>query len=140
MFGPARPNVESQQRPEVRVRQPCRHRVRSVFSAIVAAVSLNGCASVSVETQHAREERPFFQQEQETEIHGRKNWLDYLVEADPGTFRVKTAADYQEHPPAVIAVLPFGDLGDANFTSDKIPITFRNKEEQEHWAWTDAQR
>jgi len=95
---------------------------------------------VSVEAQHAREERPFFQQEQETEIHGRKNWLDYLVETDPGTFRVETAAGYEEHPPAVIAVLPFGDLGDANFTIDKIPITFRNKEEQEHWAWTDAQR
>ncbi len=140
MLRPERPNVESQQRPEVRVGQPHPHRVQCVFRAILAAFSLTGCASVSVETQHAREDRPFFQQEQETEIHGRKNWLDYLVEADPGTFRVETAADYQEHPPAVIAVLPFGDLGDANFTIDKIPITFRNKEEQEHWAWTDAQR
>jgi hypothetical protein len=122
------------------VRQPRRHRVWSLFNALVAAVFLTGCASVSLQTQHAREERPFFQPEQETEIHGRKNWLDYLIEADPGTFRVETAADYQEHPPAVIAVLPFGDEGDANFTIDKIPITFRNKEEQEHWAWTDAQR
>ena len=86
MLGPERPNVESQQRPEVLVGQPRRHRVRCVFNATVAAVSLTGCASVSLETQHAREERPFFQQEQETEIHGRKNWLDYLVEADPGPF------------------------------------------------------
>jgi hypothetical protein len=120
--------------------QPRRRQVRQALIAIVATVSLTSCASVSLQTQNAREERPFFQQEQETEIHGRKNWLDYLVEADPGTFQVETASDYQERPPAVLAVLPFGDVGDANFTIDKIPITFRNKEQQERWAWTDAQR
>jgi Putative bacterial lipoprotein (DUF799) len=120
--------------------QPRRHQVRQALIAIVATVSLTGCASVSLQTQNAREERPFFQQEQEAEIHGRKNWLDYLVEADPGTFQVETASDYQERPPAVLAVLPFGDVGDTNFTIDKIPITFRNKEQQERWAWTDAQR
>jgi hypothetical protein len=122
------------------VRQPRCYQVRCVFSAIVAAVSLTCCTSVSLQTQQAREERPFFQPEQETEIHGRKNWFDYLIEADPGTFRVETLADYRERPPAVIAVLPFGDEGEANFTIDKIPITFRNKKEQDHWAWTDAQR
>jgi hypothetical protein len=120
--------------------QPRRRQVRQALLAIVAAVSITGCASVPLQTQNAREERPFFQQEQETEIHGRKNWLDYLVEADPGTFQVETASDYQYRPPAVLAVLPFGDVGEANFTIDKIPITFRNKEQQERWAWTDAQR
>jgi len=49
-------------------------------------------------------------------------------------------SDYEAHPPAVIAVLPFVDVGDANFTIDKIPITRRNVEEQKQWAWTDAQR
>ena len=133
-------NIESQQRPEVCVRQPRRNLVRSVLVVIVTAVTSTGCASQWLLTQSDREERPFFQPEKETEIHGRKNWLDYLVEADPGTFRVETAGDYQEHPPAVIAVLPFGDKADGNFTIDKIPITFRNKEQQEQWAWTDAQR
>src|SRR5215469_3749145 len=109
MFRPERPSTGSQQWLEVRVRQPRRLRLGCVFNAIVAAVSLTGCASVSFQTRDGREERPFFQPEQETEIHGRKNWLDYLIEADPGTFRVDTAADYQAHPPAVIAVLPFGD-------------------------------
>jgi hypothetical protein len=93
-----------------------------------------------LQTRNAREERPFFQQEQETQIHGRKNWLDYLVETDPGTFEVETASDYEAHAPAILAVLPFGDKGDANFTIDKIPITRRNEEEQRQWAWTDAQR
>jgi hypothetical protein len=120
--------------------QPRRLQVRHALIALVVGLSLAGCASVSVQTQNAREERPFFQQEKETEIHGRKNWLDYLVETDPGTFQVETASDYQERPPTVIAVLPFGDVGDANFTIDKIPITRRDEEEQKQWAWTDAQR
>jgi Putative bacterial lipoprotein (DUF799) len=120
--------------------QPRCLQIRHALIALVVAISLTGCASVSFQTQNAREERPFFQQEQETEIHGRKNWLDYLVENDPGKFEVETASDYEAHPPAVIAVLPFGDVGDANFTIDKIPITRRNEEEQKQWAWTDAQR
>src|SRR5260370_8588481 len=104
--------------------QPRRRQVRQALIAIVATVSLTSCASVSLQTQNAREERPFFQQEQETEIHGRKNWLDYLVEADPGTFQVDTASDYQERPPAVLSVLPFRDVRDPPFTLAKIPITF----------------
>ncbi len=40
----------------------------------------------------------------------------------------------------MIAVLPFADDGTGNFKIDKIPVTFRGKEEQDNWAWTDAQR
>ena len=87
-----------------------------------------------------REQRPFFQAEQGAETHGRKNWLDRMIEVDPGKLRVEMASDYQEHPPAVIAVMPFADEGPANFTVDKIPVTFRNEQEQNDWAWTDAQR
>jgi protein-S-isoprenylcysteine O-methyltransferase Ste14 len=76
--------------------------VRHGVIAIVVAISLTGCASVSFETRNAREERPFFQREQETEIHGRKNWLDYLVETDPGTFEVETAWTAME-----FSVVPF---------------------------------
>jgi hypothetical protein len=37
-------------------------------------------------------------------------------------------------------VMPFCDEGNANFTVDKIPITFRSKNDQDKWTWTDAQR
>ena len=49
-------------------------------------VSLSGCASQSIE---AREQRPFFQEERATETHGRKNWIDRLIEADPGKLKVE---------------------------------------------------
>jgi hypothetical protein len=119
----------------------------SPFSSVVAGAAallliptffLSGCASSA--SSEAREERPFFQAELETETHGRKNWLDRIVEADPGTLKVDMASDYDQHPPAVIAVMPFCDEGSGNFTVDRIPITFRNHKEQEQWAWTDAQR
>src|ERR1039457_696736 len=98
---------------------------------------MSGCASENLE---ARDERPFFQEERATETHGRKNWIDRLIEADLGQLKVEMASDYQDHPPAEIAVMPFCDKGNANFTVDKIPITFRDKDEQDQWAWTDAQR
>ena len=50
------------------------------------------------------------------------------------------ASDYQERAPTVIAVMPFCDKGSANFTVDKVPVTFRNEQEQHKWAWTDSQR
>ena len=104
---------------------------------------LSGCAASSQQLQEERqlrEERPFYQFEAESDTHGRKNWLDRLVEADPGKLNVEMASDYQEHPPAVVAVMPFCDEGSGNFIVDKLPITFRNSRQQEQWAWTDAQR
>ena len=71
--------------------------------------------------------------------HGRKNWLDHLIEVDPGSLAVEMASDYQERAPTVIAVMPFCDKGSANFTVDKVPVTFRNEQEQHKWAWTDSQ-
>jgi hypothetical protein len=81
----------------------------------------------------------FFRQEYRVEAHGRKTLFDHLVELDPGTFDVIIASDYHQHPPARIAVLPFIDMGSANFVVNKIPLTFRNKEERSNWAWTYAQ-
>jgi hypothetical protein len=37
-------------------------------------------------------------------------------------------------------VLPFTDRGSANFVVDKIPLTFRKRQQRASWAWTDAQR
>jgi hypothetical protein len=99
--------------------------------------AMAGCASQSPQ---AREQRPFYQEELATDTHGRKNWFDRLIEVDPGKLQVDMASDYDDHPPAVIAVMPFCDEGNANFTVDKIPVTFRDKDEQDQWAWTDAQR
>jgi hypothetical protein len=101
----------------------------AVFSFLLA-----GCAT------NANEERPFFQQEQETEAHGRKTLFDHVVEIDPGSFDVSVAPDYLNEAPARIAVLPFSDVGSANFVVDKVPLTHRNQQERESWAWTDAQR
>lgn len=107
---------------------------------VLASLGVSGCATQNPETNLAREQRPFFQEERELDTHGRKNWLDRMVEADPGKLRVEMASDYQDRAPAVIAVMPFGDHGSANFTVDKIPVTFRNQQEQDKWSWTDAQR
>jgi hypothetical protein len=37
-------------------------------------------------------------------------------------------------------VLPFADIGSANFVVDKIALTHRSKRERANWAWTDSQR
>jgi hypothetical protein len=37
-------------------------------------------------------------------------------------------------------VLPFADIGSANFVVDKIALTHRSKIERANWAWTDSQR
>ena len=108
--------------------------------SFMSTASLGGCSAQDPQVLAAREQRPFFQAEQATETHGRKNWFDRLVEVDPGKLQVEMAVDYQDHPPAVIAVMPFADEGPANFTVDKIPVSFRNQKEQDNWAWTDAQR
>ncbi|HKD67325.1 MAG TPA: hypothetical protein VKB84_10830 [Candidatus Binataceae bacterium] len=100
-----------------------------------AATLLTGCAS-----RNNFEERPFFQQEYELESHGRKTWFDRLVEFDPGRFHVDVARDFNSNPPARIAVLPFTDQGSANYVVDKIPLTFRTKQQRYDWSWTDAQR
>ena len=99
--------------------------------------ALAGC---STGTPDSVENRPFFQKEQATETHGRKTWFDHVVEFDPGGLSVDVAPDYDQHPPAVIAVMPFTDRGSAQYTVDKIPLTFRNEAQRNEWAWTDAQR
>lgn len=101
---------------------------------ILLVVCAAGCAT------RTAEERPFFQKEQRVEAHGKKTFFDHLVEIDPGTFKVKAAADYQQKAPARIAIMPFTDWGSANFVVNKIPLTFRNRQSRQNWAWTDAQR
>jgi hypothetical protein len=108
---------------------------RLVLSATLA--SLAGCSSVS---QRVEEQRPFFQPEYDLTSHGRKTLFDRLVELDPGGLHVKVASDYERNAPLRIAVLPFTDRGSANFVVDKIPLTFRDRQQRASWAWTDAQR
>jgi putative lipoprotein DUF799 len=98
------------------------------------SLALAGCTSTSYET------RPFYQKELDSETHGKKTVLDRIVETDPGTFTVNVSPEYFKEPPARVAVLPFADAGSANFVVDKIPITFRNRQQRFDWAWTDAQR
>ena len=114
--------------------------VKLVVAGALLLTSLfmvNGCAS---QDQDAREQRPFYQAELETDTHGRKNVIDRLIEADPGKLNVEMASDYDRRPPSIIAVMPFCDEGSGNFTVNKVPITFRHHDAQEQWAWTDAQR
>src|SRR5579863_334441 len=109
--------------------------------AIVAALillapsALTGCANSS-----SYENNTFFRPEYGLDTHGRKTWLDHLVEVDPGRLNVHLAENYEQIAPLRIAVLPFSDRGSANFVVDKIPLTFRNQEQRADWAWTDANR
>lgn len=102
---------------------------------LIVASLLAGCSSAN-----NVEQRPFFQQEYDLETHGRKTWLDRLVELDPGGFHVDVKPEFRRDPPARIAVLPFTDDGSANFVVDKIPLTYRNQKQRYNWSWTDAQR
>ena len=102
---------------------------------LLTAGLLAGCAS-----GNQFEQRPFFQQEYELQTHGRKTWLDHIVEFDPGGSKVEVKPEFLRDPPARIAVLPFSDEGSANFVVDKIPLTFRNQQQRYDWSWTDAQR
>lgn len=105
-------------------------------SIIVGSVALSGCARQS--TNHS--DRTFFREEQGLDTHGRKTWFDHLVELDPGSLKTHIADDYEQAAPEKIAVLPFVDLGSAQFVVDKIALTHRTDGEQADWAWTDANR
>ena len=104
------------------------------YLILLVVLTLSGCAI------DQPEERPFFQKEYATETHGRKTFLDRLVETDPGGFRVEVAPEYETNPPERLAVLPFGDFGSANLVIDKIKLTHRNQQQRYDWAWTDSQR
>ena len=110
------------------------HRTPLLILLPMCILPLVGCASQNVET------RPFYQKEIGTEWHGKKTMFDRVVEVDPGGLDVAMAKDYEEHAPATIAVLPFTDRGSAQYTVDKIPLSFRNQQQRNEWAWTDAQR
>jgi len=114
-----------------------RRRIITVLAAsmILGSFALSGCAAKTDRT-----DRPFFRNEYGLETHGKKNWFDHLVELDPGSIKTTVAPDYDQVAPQKVAVLPFGDHGRANFTLDKIPLTFRSKEKVADWAWTDANR
>jgi len=102
---------------------------------LLLVLPIGGCSS-----QQNYESRPFYQPELATETHGKKTLFDRIIETDPGGLEVELAKDYEQHPPATIAVLPFTDRGSAQYAVNKIPFSFRNKEQRDEWAWTDAQR
>jgi putative lipoprotein DUF799 len=103
---------------------------------IIALMLIAGCSATATNY----DTRPFFQPQQRVELHGRKTWLDHLVEVDPGRVSVKLATDYAENPPERIAVLPFVDHSNAQFRVNKIALTRRNEQQKEQWAWTYANR
>jgi hypothetical protein len=110
------------------------HRTRLLILLPMFILALAGCASQNYET------RPFYQEQIGTEWHGKKTMFDRIVEVDPGGLEVEMAKNYEEHAPATIAILPFTDRGSAQYRVDKIPLSFRNQNERNQWAWTDAQR
>ncbi len=105
--------------------------------AVLSTLSVAGCANVSYRDAASR---PFFQKPYYVASHGRKTWWDRLIELDPGEAKVKVTPEFLKNPPERIAVLPFVDEGTAQYVVDKLPITMRDREERERWAWTDAQR
>jgi hypothetical protein len=119
---------------EVRIGAIIRGVARIVATAVLLTGLLGGCS------QSQPDQRRFFRPEYELGTHGRKTWFDHLVELDPGGFYTTLAPDYASNAPERIAVLPFTDVGSANYTLNKIPLTHRNATERENWAWTDANR
>jgi hypothetical protein len=103
---------------------------------IMALMVMAGCSA----TDANYDSRPFFQHQPSVQLHGRKTWLDHLVEVDPGRVHLKLAADYAENPPERIAVLPFVDHSNAQFRVNKIALTHRDEQEKEQWAWVYANR
>jgi len=106
------------------------------WSLTLIAMMLAGCSTAATQN----EQRRFFQEEYGLQTHGRKTWFDHLVEFDPGGIKTTIVPDYEQHAPLKIAVLPFTDRGSANYKVDKIPLTFRDGQQRENWAWTDANR
>ncbi|HLI79899.1 MAG TPA: GNA1162 family protein [Candidatus Binataceae bacterium] len=119
------------------LKESFRH-MRPICLAVAAAmVLISGCAASTPRYQT----RPFFLDEEDTATHGRKSWFDRIIETDPGVTDYVVATDYQEQPPRRIAVLPFVDHGDGEYTVDKIPLSWRKSEEQlNRSAWTHANR
>src|ERR1700736_5874342 len=72
--------------------------------------------------------------------HGRNTSVDHLIDVDPGHVDIHVAANYEQVAPLRLAVLPFSDRGSAHFVVDKIPLTFRNRQQRADWAWTDSNR
>jgi hypothetical protein len=107
----------------------------AILLPLLLVLPIGGCSS-----HQNYETRPFYQPEIATDTHGKKTLLDRVVEVDPGGLDVELAKDYKQRPPATIAVLPFTDRGSAQYAVDKVPLSFRNKEQRDAWAWTDAQR
>ena len=103
-----------------------------LFSMLL--VLLAGCATTQPQS------RPFFQNEQDLETHGRKTWYDQVLEADPGIASLVIAGNYQERPPKKIAVLPFADHGNGDYLINKIQVKSRNERDRDLWAWTHANR
>jgi Putative bacterial lipoprotein (DUF799) len=104
---------------------------------ILLTVIVSGCATSPAAHYDTR---PFYLAQQDVEGHGRKTWFDHLVEVDPGRVKFTLAKDYANDPPVRIAVLPFVDQGTAQYVVDKIPLSFRNQQERNEWAWTYANR
>src|SRR5260370_16594796 len=107
--------------------------------ATIFGIAFLAVAAASCSTQQ-QESRPFFLPEQGAESHGRKTWFDHLVELDPGRVHFQVAADYADDPPQRVAVLPFTDHGSAQYVLDKIPLTHRDTQQRQEWAWTYANR
>lgn len=110
---------------------------KAALWSLLAAGGAAGCANVNAKDANAR---PFFQQPYEVASHGRKDLWDRLIELDPSGVKDKVSPEYLANPPERIAVLPFIDDGSAQYVVDKLPMTARDKEERNRWAWTDAQR
>jgi len=107
----------------------------AAICSAICSVSLMGCSAST-----NSENRPFFRQEEELGSHGRKTWFDRLVEVDPGGMKTVIAPNYEQVAPERIAVLPFSDQGSAQYVVDKVPLSFRDQQERDNWAWTDGNR
>ena len=103
----------------------------------------DGPVPIARKTGYGAPEEPrevFFLPEQDLADHGRKSFLDRLIETDPESFTPHIAPDYCARAPHRVAVLPFAYEGSGNLIIDGLPVTLRGENTRARWRWTYANR
>jgi hypothetical protein len=81
----------------------------------------------------------FFLPEIDLTQHGRKSFLDRMIEADPGSFTASIAPGYCAQAPRRLAVLPFAFDGSGHLIIDGLPVSLlRRAKARARWRWTYA--
>ncbi len=113
-------------------------RVLAVFIALLLCPL--GCASTPPSELFNSSNDPFFQEEKDKGLWGKKKTFDRVYQIDPGQRFFYCAPSFTVNPPKKLAVLPFENLQGGDSTINNEPVTDRDTEEKESWSWTYSNR